>query len=223
MAPVILYFLQASRSIRIAWLLEELELPYSIEFWDRVNNQAPQAFREACGNPLGKSPTIKDGDLTIYESGAIAEYLCETYDKEGRMLPRTQPLRSRVLQWVHAAEGIFLMHAIPVTYLRWFSPPDADLETTEKGMGINVLKDLDWLDTELSKNHAGFLVGDTLTVADIMVHFSVQFIFARQLGTKGVDTTKWKHVNEWLTRCENTVSYMNAVDKSDYTLSPKAM
>lgn len=73
MPKVKVFFLQASRCIRIVWLLEELGLPYEIEFADRVNQKAPQAFKDASGNPLGKFPTITDGDMVIYESGAITE------------------------------------------------------------------------------------------------------------------------------------------------------
>jgi len=75
MPSITLYFLQASRSIRTAWLLEELGLDYNLKFWPRENNKAPQEFKQQCGNPLGKAPTLKDGDLTVYESGAITEYV----------------------------------------------------------------------------------------------------------------------------------------------------
>lgn len=70
---ITLYFLQASRSIRIAWLLEELSLPYESKFYPRVNNKAPAEFKEESGNPLGKAPVLKDGELTFTESGAITE------------------------------------------------------------------------------------------------------------------------------------------------------
>jgi glutathione S-transferase len=74
MSPITLWFLQASRSIRIAWLLEELHLDYDVKFFDRMKNmKAPPEFKESCGSPLGKAPTLKDGDLIIYESGAITE------------------------------------------------------------------------------------------------------------------------------------------------------
>lgn len=74
MPPITLWFLQASRSIRIAWLLEELGQDYNVKFFDRTfNMKAPEEFKTGNGNPIGKAPTIQDGDVIVYESGAITE------------------------------------------------------------------------------------------------------------------------------------------------------
>ena len=73
MSDITLYFLQASRSIRTAWLLEELGLDYTLKFAERIGQRAPDDFKAASGNPLGKFPTLRDGTLTVYESGAISE------------------------------------------------------------------------------------------------------------------------------------------------------
>lgn len=220
-----LYFLQASRSIRTAWLLEALNLPYDVEFSDRVDNKAPPEFKKASGNPLGKFPTLWDGDLLMYESGSIAEYICETYDPVGRMLPKSQPERWRTQLWIQSAEGTFLLHALAITYARWNLPEglsDEQKDAMEKGMSVNVQNDLQWLDDELSKENTGWLVGKHCTAADIMVHFSVQFIFARQLGVRGCDD-KWKAVRAWQERCENESAYKKAVERTNYTLFPKTM
>lgn len=75
MPDLTLYFLQASRSIRIAWLLEELGLSYKLETYDReATGLAPTSFKRSCGTLLGKAPVLKDGDLVLQESGAITEY-----------------------------------------------------------------------------------------------------------------------------------------------------
>ena len=69
-----LYFLQSSRSIRIAWLLEELRLPYKVECWDREDTGlAPAEFKKRCGTRQGKAPVLRDGNLILQESGAITE------------------------------------------------------------------------------------------------------------------------------------------------------
>jgi len=221
--PITLYFLQASRCIRTAWLLESLSLPYTVQFSDRVNNKAPQDFKSASGNPLGKFPTLLHGDTTICESGAITQFLCEKYDTDGRLLPRgDDERRARCLMWVHASEGAFLLHALSITYLNWFAPSDAEafVRHTQEGMGVNVQKDFDWLEAELGKSKGRFLLGDKVTAADIMVHFSVQFTLARGLGTKG---KSWPKVEQWLRDCESNGDYQNAVQKTGYTLFPRSM
>ena len=71
---ITLYFLGASRAIRIAWLLEELSLPYKLVSSPRApNGLAPPEFKAKIPAKLGKSPTIRDGDLVVQESAAIAE------------------------------------------------------------------------------------------------------------------------------------------------------
>src|ERR1044071_7932276 len=83
---ITVHHLNNSRSQRILWLLEELELPYEIVRYERDPKTmlAPATLRAI--HPLGKSPVITDGDATIAESGAILEYLVETYGK-GTMAP----------------------------------------------------------------------------------------------------------------------------------------
>src|ERR1051325_11815608 len=78
--------LNNSRSQRILWLLEELELPYEIKHYQRDPKTllAPPELRRI--HPLGKSPVITDGELTLAESGAIIEYLADRYGN-GRLLP----------------------------------------------------------------------------------------------------------------------------------------
>jgi Glutathione S-transferase len=73
------HHLEMSRSQRILWLLEELGVPYTLKMYrrDPQTKLAPSALKEI--HPLGKSPVITDGELVIAESGAIIEYLVETY------------------------------------------------------------------------------------------------------------------------------------------------
>lgn len=71
---ITVYFLGASRAIRATWLLEELELPYNLVYSNRApDGLAPPEFKEKIPALLKKSPTIKDGDIVVQESGAIME------------------------------------------------------------------------------------------------------------------------------------------------------
>ena len=76
---ITLHHLENSRSQRILWLLEELQLPYRIQRYQRnaTTLLAPPELKAV--HPLGKSPVISDGDITVAESGAIIEYLAERY------------------------------------------------------------------------------------------------------------------------------------------------
>ncbi|KAF1947165.1 glutathione S-transferase [Clathrospora elynae] len=203
MPPITLWFLQASRSIRTAWLLEELGLDYNLKFSERVNQKAPEEFKTDSGNPLGKFPTLQDGALTIYER---------------KLLPHDPKERVKVRQWVHAAEATFALHAIAILYARWNIPKDAPegtIEAAEKGMSANVQSDLSWLETELSLSQGRFLCGDHVTAADIMMQFSADFIMARELGTQG---RQYTNINKWLEACKNTEGYKRAVEKTGHKL-----
>ncbi|KAI4842132.1 glutathione S-transferase [Aureobasidium sp. EXF-8845] len=216
MPEITLYFLQASRSIRTAWQLEELGLDYKLEFSERVNGAAPQHFKDASSDALGKFPLLKDGEMIVGESGAIAEYLCEKYDKESKLLPKDPATRIQCLRWLHASEATYALHALAILYTRWFGADNPSAaEKIEQGMSTNVCKDMDYLEAELGKSTGKFLVGDQVTVADCMMLFSAQFILARELGTKG---KKWEKVEKWIADCEETESYKRAVERTGHKL-----
>ncbi|KAF7973908.1 hypothetical protein HWV62_13950 [Athelia sp. TMB] len=102
---IIVHHLNDSRSQRILWLLEELELPYEIKQHTRQSDQrAPPELLAV--NPLGKSPVIQDGDVTLAESGAIVEYIIEKYGR-----PQDKPTEAGKLDnlyYVHYSEGTLM-------------------------------------------------------------------------------------------------------------------
>ena len=79
---ITLHHLENSRSLRIVWLLEELGLDYEIRHYARDSKTmlAPPELKQV--HPLGKSPVITDGDITVPESGAIIEYLIQRYGND---------------------------------------------------------------------------------------------------------------------------------------------
>ena len=78
-APALtLYFAPWTRSVRVAWLLEELALPYRLE---RVEFLPPAKAFFAQRTPTGKLPTLVDGDVVLCESGAIVEYVIERHEQ----------------------------------------------------------------------------------------------------------------------------------------------
>jgi glutathione S-transferase len=86
----------------------------------------------------------------------LNRYLCEKYDKQNQLVPKEAHKRVKVLQWVPAAESNFMLHSLAITYTRWNAPENVketgDLDTMERGMSVNMQKDLDWLEDELLKS-----------------------------------------------------------------------
>ena len=102
---IVVHHLNNSRSQRVLWLLEGLGLTYEVKRYQRDPKTmlAPAAHREV--HPLGKSPVITDGALTVAESGAIIEYLVERHGG-GRLAPPPGTAeRLRYTYWLHYAEG----------------------------------------------------------------------------------------------------------------------
>ncbi|KAF5380059.1 hypothetical protein D9615_006137 [Tricholomella constricta] len=101
---ITVHHLNNSRSQRILWLLEELEVPYEIKRYERTAEQrAPKELLEI--SPLGKSPVISDGSVTLAESGAIVEYLISKYGNGKFQAPASGPGYLQNLYYSHYAEG----------------------------------------------------------------------------------------------------------------------
>lgn len=109
---------------------------------------------------------------------------------------------------------MFALHGLACLYAKWFQQ-DGDVQKTQEGMSKNVIKDFDYLQAELEKSSGKFLLGDKLTVADVMMHFSARFIILRELGTMG---KRWPKVEEWLDLCEAQPAYKAAVKKTGHQL-----
>lgn len=83
---ITLYWLNDSRADRILFLLEELEVGYSIKKFQRGPDKlAPEELKQI--HPLGKSPVIKDGEQVVAESGFIIDYMVDKYGREKRLKP----------------------------------------------------------------------------------------------------------------------------------------
>jgi len=104
---ITLHHLNDSRSQRVLWLLEELELDYELVQYQRdpVTNLAPPELKKI--HPLGKSPVITDGNLLVAESAVIVEYLARKYG-HGKFAPEADIDSQEYLDylhWMHFAEG----------------------------------------------------------------------------------------------------------------------
>ncbi|TEW50226.1 glutathione S-transferase family protein [Psychromonas algicola] len=166
---ITLHHLNKSRSKRIIWLLEELELEYEIKPYlrDSVSFLAPPELKSI--HPLGKSPVIEDDGLIISESGAITDYLIEKYGK-GKLAPkRGTNAYVEYSQWLHFAEGSAMLPLL----LKLFVAKDGCETNFLAGYAdAETLKILTYFNQSLEGKT--YLVDEQLTGADIMMSMIVE-------------------------------------------------
>jgi glutathione S-transferase len=215
---ITVHHLENSRSQRVLWLLEELGLEYRVKRYRRDPRTmlAPPALREV--HPLGKSPVITDGTLTIAESGAIIEYLTGRYGRDSGLLPPDgSPARLRYTYWLHYAEG----SAMPPLLLSlvFGKMPDAPMPffvrpvvraIAGKVMAAYVEPQLalhlEFIERELGA-HPWF-AGKEFTAADIQMSFPLEAAEAR--GALGADHP---NVKAFLERIRAKPAYRRALKK----------
>jgi glutathione S-transferase len=126
-----LYHAPNSRSVRIVWLLEELGLDYDIEVM-KLGDAAFRTPEYRAKHPMGRVPLLEDGDVRIYESGAIVEYLLARYGN-GRMRPAEDSQEfPHYLQWLHYAEGMIMPPVNTIMVETFFLPPERRNEENVK-------------------------------------------------------------------------------------------
>jgi len=168
------HHLNNSRSQRVLWLLEELGLDYEIVPYQRdtTTHRAPPELRAI--HPLGKSPVIEDGDLVLAESGAIIEYLIDTYGKGALAPARGTRAHTRYLYWSHFAEGTAMMQLLIRLFLGFAGDSAAPVRAM---VDAEITRMLAYLEAEIAEG--GFFVGDGLTGADINMSFPLEAAAAR--------------------------------------------
>ena len=212
---ITVHHLNNSRSQRVLWLLEELALPYEIVKYERDPKTmlAPASLRAI--HPLGKSPVITDGDATLAESGAILEYLVETYGK-GALAPAPGTPGYRDYRYfMHYAEGSLmplLVMKLVFNKIRTDAPflvrPIARAianQVSKQFLDPNLASHLAFLADHLGK-HAWF-AGDAFSAADVQMSFPIEGAVARAGG--GISP----RLTEWLAKIQARPAYRKAIEK----------
>ena len=164
-----LHHLNDSRSQRILWLLEELGLPYELKRYQR-NAETRLAPPELTAvHPLGKSPVITDGGITIAESGAIVDYIVRTYGG-GRLQPKAGTAEHEAYQeWLQYAEGSAMLPLLLALYAGLLGDAAAALRPRIDG---EIENHFSYMERALGDRK--FFVGDDLTGADIQLLFVLE-------------------------------------------------
>mgnify|MGYP000170990803 CR=1 FL=1 len=188
---ITVHHLENSRSQRVLWLLEELGIDYEIRHYKRnaKTSLAPPELKAV--HPLGKSPVITDGDLTIAESGAITEYLIDNYG-EGRFKPAAGSAEAlRNSYWMHYAEGTLMpLMVMSLIFSRIEQAPllvrpiaKAIAGQVKKAyLGPNIRNNLAFVEAELGKST--WFAGEELSGSDFQMIFPLEAALLR-VGSGG--------------------------------------
>jgi GST-like protein len=188
-ASLDLYTAATPNGHKVSIALEELGLPYRTHVIDlRSGGQFTPEFLKI--SPNNKIPAIVDGDLSIFESGAILVYLAE---KTGRLLPTSGQGRYKVLEWLFFQVGGIGPMLGQVHHFRNYAPeklPYAiDRYTNEAKRLFHVV------DKRLSDNQ--FLAGHDYSIADI-----ANMPWMRLHKNQGIEITEYPHVARWIDALE---------------------
>ncbi len=197
---ITIYHLPFSRSLRVRWLLEELELPYELETRSFADLKTPEHLAL---HPLGKVPVVRDGDLVLFESGAILQHLLERYG-DGRLEPkRGTDERSLYWQWFHFAEatltpplGLVIQHGSRL--------PEAERSPEALAFGRRSLRQALAV-VEAALAGRSWLLPE-FSAADIMMGYSIKLT---QLVGQLEDGEP--NLRSYLARCEERPAYVRAV------------
>ena len=213
---ITVHHLNNSRSQRILWMLEEVGAEYEIKKYERNKQtmRAPDTLKAV--HPLGKSPVISDGNIVVAESGAIVEYLIDTYGPQLRP-ERGTPAYRDYLYWLHFAEGT----AMPPLLVRLVTGQirSAKAPFFVKPIARTIADRLDksFVDPELGKlfgyieeylSTRDWFAGDSLSGADIQMSFPLEAASARG----GLDA-RYPSIQAWLQRIHARPAYERALER----------
>ena len=197
------HHLNNSRSQRVLWLLEELELPYEVVRYERNKRTmlAPPELKRV--HPLGKSPVITDGENTVAETGLIVDYIV-TKHGGGRLAPaRDSDAWWRYAYWLHYAEGSLMSPLLlklvlgKLGILGW---------PARKFVDAQLKLHLDYLEAQLTDRE--WFAGNDFSAADIMMSFPLEAAAQRA----GLDQSR-PHLWRFLQRIHARPAYRKALER----------
>ena len=198
---IVVHHLNDSRSQRILWLMEELGLPYEIKQYKRLETRlAPPELKAI--HPLGKSPVITDNGKTVYESGAIIDYVIRRH-ADGRLQPDpATPGYDDYLMWMHYAEGSAMLPMMLNLYVSRLGEGGAPLHPRIES---EIANHLGYLDGHLKSRD--YLLGKTFSGADIQMSFIGEI--AETYGKRAA----FPNLDAWVKRLHARPAYRKALEK----------
>ncbi|CAI8333823.1 MAG: glutathione S-transferase family protein [Henriciella sp.] len=200
-----LHFAPNSRAGRIVWLLEELGLPYDINKM-AFHPKDLKSDAHRARHPLGRVPVLDDGDVSIFESGAIIEYVLERHKNGGLKPDVSAPEFPEYLQWFHYCEGM-VMPPINTIVVQTILLPEDRRDMTVLGQAQRLLtKSLAPVETALAGR--AYLIGD-FSAADLMLGHAC-FMANRS----GCVTDDMPNLKAYIARIESRPAFQKAITMS---------
>jgi glutathione S-transferase len=198
---ITVHHLNDSRSQRILWLLEDIGQPYEIvqHKRDAVTSLAPPELKAI--HPLGKSPVIVDNSLVVAESGAIIDYLAQTYAPHLARRPGDADYVS-YSHWLHFAEGSAMLPFLLLLYVGRLGDAGAQLHPR---IFSEIDNHLSYMNAALESRD--FFLGPKITAVDYQMSFVVEI--AKPQGL----LTKYPNLDAYLKRLQTIPGYQKALEK----------
>ena len=198
-----LHFAPNSRAGRIVWLLEELELPYDINKM-AFHPKDLKSDEHRARHPLGRVPVLDDGDITIFESGAIVEYVIARHKNGGLKPSEDSPLFPEFLQWFHYCEGMVMPPINTIVVQTVLLPPDRRDEKALSQAQRLLTKALEPVNEALADRD--YLIGD-FSAADIMLGHAC--FMGNRLGCV---SEEMPHLKAYVERVANRPAFKTAIE-----------
>ena len=198
-----LHFAPNSRAGRIVWLLEELGLAYDINKM-AFHPQDLKSDAHRARHPLGRVPVLDDGDIRIFESGAIVEYVLARHKNGGLKPAEAADEFPEYLQWFHYCEGMVMPPVNTIVVQTVLLPPDRRDETALAQAQRLLSKALEPVNAALEGRD--YLIGD-FSAADIMLGHAC--FMSNRLGCVGDDMP---HLKAYVERIANRPAFKTAIE-----------
>ncbi|MAW43764.1 MAG: glutathione S-transferase family protein [Pseudomonadales bacterium] len=198
-----LHFAPNSRAGRIVWLLEELELAYDINKM-AFHPQDLKSDAHRARHPLGRVPVLDDGDIRIFESGAIVEYVLARHKNGGLRPAEAAAEFPEYLQWFHYCEGMVMPPVNTIVVQTVLLPPDRRDETALAQAKRLLSKALEPVNAALEGRD--YVIGD-FSAADIMLGHAC--FMSNRLGCVGDDMP---HLKAYVERIANRPAFKTAIE-----------
>ena len=196
-----IYHLEGRRSERLVWLMEELGLPYELEF-TRGDLAASMAAIRAINPDMPVAPTVVYDGQVLVESGAIIEMILARHGGGQLVPPLESPDFATHLMWIHYSEGSLAARAI-ADYRVWqIQPPTARSPLVDSEAVVQFAEN--FLDGK------PWFGGEEFSAADIMMLFPLNFAFVLNI----VDSEQFPNINAWMEKVTARPAYQAMLDKA---------